>query len=212
MAFIAGTNFDLGKAVPAGEFREDLLARINLWTFRLPALRERREDIEPNLDYELEQFARVNGTKVSFNKEARMRFLKFATAPDAAWVGNFRDLNAAVTRMATFAAGGRITVEIVDDELDRLGLSWKRPETDAAVKSLRGVLDETALASLDPFDRVQLAEVVRVCGQSRSLSEAGRALFASSRAKKESTNDADRLKKYLARFDLDWSRLRPFNS
>ena len=54
---IAGTNRDLSDAVRQGRFREDLLARINLWTFQLPALRERREDIEPNLDYELEQFA-----------------------------------------------------------------------------------------------------------------------------------------------------------
>ncbi|HTN89863.1 MAG TPA: sigma 54-interacting transcriptional regulator, partial [Sorangium sp.] len=46
----AGTNRDLSLEVAAGRFREDLLARINLWTFRLPGLRERVEDIEPNLD------------------------------------------------------------------------------------------------------------------------------------------------------------------
>jgi transcriptional regulatory protein RtcR len=61
---------------------------------------------------------------------------------------------------------------------------------------------------LDPFDRVQLAEVVRVCRASRNLSEAGRQLFAVSRTKKETTNDADRLRKYLARFGLDWAGLR----
>ncbi|HTN89068.1 MAG TPA: sigma 54-interacting transcriptional regulator, partial [Sorangium sp.] len=47
---LAGTNRDLSLEVAAGRFREDLLARINLWTFRLPGLRERVEDIEPNLD------------------------------------------------------------------------------------------------------------------------------------------------------------------
>jgi len=55
---IAGTNRDLQIAVRDGRFREDLLARTNLWTFRLPGLCQRPEDIEPNLDYELEQFAR----------------------------------------------------------------------------------------------------------------------------------------------------------
>jgi transcriptional regulatory protein RtcR len=46
---ICGTNRDLHAAVREGRFREDLLARIHLWTFVLPGLRDRREDIEPNL-------------------------------------------------------------------------------------------------------------------------------------------------------------------
>lgn len=54
---IAGTNRDLGAAVSRGEFRDDLLARIDLWTFALPGLRNRPEDIEPNLLYELDQRA-----------------------------------------------------------------------------------------------------------------------------------------------------------
>ncbi len=54
---IAGTNRDLLSAVREGLFREDLLARINLWTFTLPGLRSRPEDIEPNLQFELDQFA-----------------------------------------------------------------------------------------------------------------------------------------------------------
>src|SRR6185369_15792276 len=58
---VAGTNCDLQLAVRDGRFREDLLARINLWTFRLPSLRERVEDIAPNLEYELEQFTRRTG-------------------------------------------------------------------------------------------------------------------------------------------------------
>jgi hypothetical protein len=64
-----------------------------------------------------------------------------------------------------------------------------------------------ALDSLDDFDRVQLEHVIRICRQSRSLSEAGRTLFAASRKKKTARNDADRLKKYLARFDLSFDNL-----
>jgi len=56
----------------------------------------------------------------------------------------------------------------------------------------------------DIFDRAQLATVIQVCRPSLSLSEAGRKLFAASRRKKASSNDADRLRKYLARFGLDW--------
>jgi transcriptional regulatory protein RtcR len=62
---------------------------------------------------------------------------------------------------------------------------------------------------LDRFDRVQLAEVIAVCRASRSLSQAGRTLFAVSRTGRKSPNDADRLQKYLARFGLTWAQLHP---
>ncbi|WP_265588005.1 hypothetical protein [Sphingomicrobium arenosum] len=58
------------------------------------------------------------------------------------------------------------------------------------------------------FDDDKLVEVIRACRSSRSLSEAGRTLFAVSRSKRKSTNDADRLRKYLARFDLDWEGIQ----
>jgi transcriptional regulatory protein RtcR len=110
---ICGTNRDLPADVVAGRFREDLLSRINLWTFRLPGLKDRPEDILPNLHYELDQFARTTGIHVTFNREAATRFLDFAASSETLWAANFRDLNGAVVRMATLAPGGRITVEEV---------------------------------------------------------------------------------------------------
>ncbi|KFE67213.1 RNA repair transcriptional activator RtcR [Hyalangium minutum] len=205
---IAGTNRDLQAEVERGRFREDLLARINLWTFRLPALRERPEDIPPNLVYELDQASQALELRVTMNKEAQEHFLRFATSSEARWSGNFRDLNAAVLRMATLASGGRITREDVDEELTRLRAQWTRgasPASAGAVDLVAEVLGAELATELDRFDRVQLADVIAVCRQARTLSEAGRVLFAQSRARKASTNDADRLKKYLTRFGLDWS-------
>src|SRR5688500_9647689 len=203
---VAGTNRDLVSAVAEGRFRDDLFARLNLWTFSLPGLAERREDIEPNLDYELERFAQREGTRVTFNREARDRYLAFAMSPAAAWTGNFRDLAASVTRMATLSPNARIDRDCVDAEIARLTRLWSAqgPEDDG----LAQLLPEDRLAAIDPFDRVQIAEVVRVCRASRSLSEAGRTLFAASRTARASTNDADRLRKYLARFGLEWGNLR----
>jgi transcriptional regulatory protein RtcR len=203
---IAGTNRDLGQAVAAGSFRDDLYARLNLWTFTLPGLAERREDIAPNLDYELDRFAEREGERASFNKEARERYLAFATSPDACWPGNFRDLAASVTRMATLSPKGRIDVECVEAEIKRLRRLWNS-QSDGDLGILIDVMGEEAVAAIDPFDRVQLAETIRICRASRSLSEAGRALFSASRARRASTNDADRLRKYLARFDIDWNAL-----
>ena len=201
---IAGTNRDLWAQVNEGRFREDLLARINLWTFTLPGLADRVEDIEPNLDYELDRWDEREGRRVTMNREARKRFLRFATAPSAQWTGNFRDFNGAVIRMATLAPGGRIDVDTVEDEIERLKRSWRREsgnDDDALIEALLG---REGLDGLDRFDRPQLAEVIRVCRTSRTLSEAGRSLFAVSRAKKAKPNDADRLRKYLARYGLDW--------
>lgn len=206
---IAGTNRNLMEAVAQGHFREDLFARLNLWTFALPGLAQRREDIAPNLDFELERFARVEGEQVTFNKEAREAYLAFAEGPGATWQGNFRDLAASVTRMATLCLSGRIDKGAVNLERTRLEALWSGGETPGGDGEalLADLLGPERLAEIDPFDKVQLAFVVEVCAASRSLSDAGRTLFAHSREQRKSTNDADRLRKYLARFGLEWKAI-----
>jgi transcriptional regulatory protein RtcR len=209
---IAGTNRDLRVSVVEGKFREDLLARIHLWTFELPGLANRREDIAPNLEFELEKYRKANGRAVSLNKEAKSDFLKFAESPDTPWRGNFRDLNAAVTRMATLAPRGRIRTEEVAEEIGRLRDSWYRPslapQGGGGDETLEEVLGNELLDALDSFDRVQLEHVVKVCRRARTLSDAGRELFNVSRGKRSVTNDADRLKKYLNRFGLRFEDVR----
>ena len=125
---IAGTNSELGAAVAEGRFRDDLYSRLNLWTFAMPGLAERREDIAPNLDYELDRFAEREGERASFNKEARALYLDFAVSPEARWPGNFRDLAASVTRMATLSPRGRIDVDCVHGEIARLQTALGRDE------------------------------------------------------------------------------------
>lgn len=202
---IAGTNRDLNASVAEGRFREDLLARLNLWIFRLPGLKERREDIAPNLDYELQRHAQSSGDTVTINRQARERYLAFATSTDAQWLANFRDLGASVTRMATLALSGRITEAIVMEEIERLKGRWQREEKGTDAAEIERIIGRERLATIDLFDQAQLAAVIRVCRQSRSLSDAGRTLFAVSRLAKSSSNDADRLKKYLARYGISWS-------
>ncbi len=201
---IAGTNRDLRQRVIEGHFREDLYARINLWTFELPGLAQRREDIEPNVDFELARFAEDNGSQVRLNVEARRRYLEFATSGEALWSGNFRELSASITRMATMADAGRVTEENALEEIDRLRRTWGAVRITDCVGELLGEKAE----ELDLFDRCQLSTVIEVCRRSGSLSEAGRTLFAASRRQKKQANDADRLRKYLARFDLEWQTVR----
>jgi transcriptional regulatory protein RtcR len=204
---IAGTNRNLQEAVRRGRFREDLLARINLWTFKLPGLAARREDLEPNLDFELQKITDETGHRVSMSREARSAFLKWAQSSDAKWTANFRDLNAAVVRMATLAAAGRISEADVRQECERLKRLWQPQDTkdhSTSEDALQQVLSIEKIEQLDLFDRVQLAAVLTVCRECRSMAEAGRRLFAISRQSRTSHNDSDRLKKYLARFGLGW--------
>ena len=207
---IAGTNRDLQIEIDADTFRDDLFARINLWTYTLPGLAARAEDIEPNMDYVLAQYARDAGEVARFNKEARERYLKFAMSSEATWRGNFRDLSASVTRMATLAEGGRITDAIVEAEIARLATRWKSAPSNAVESNVENLIAAETLAAIDLYDQLQLAAVLGVCRESKSLSDAGRKLFAVSsaaRAEKGSANDADRLRKYLGKYQLTWATI-----
>ncbi|MCX7098249.1 MAG: RNA repair transcriptional activator RtcR [Methylococcales bacterium] len=206
---IAGTNRDLFANVRAGLFREDLLARINLWTYRLPSLCQRLEDLEANIEHELHQFTLKANHKVSFNKAARQQYLQFARSPQALWRANFRDLNSSITRMATLAEGGRITEALVTEEISRLQSAWSGYlPTPTVDDGLAVVMPAQALAELDLFDRMQLAQVLKICQSSRSMAEAGRTLFNHSRSQKASVNDSHRLKVYLQKFGLSFQGLQ----
>lgn len=206
---IAGTNSNMNKIVAEGKFREDLLARINLWSYQLPSLKERIEDLEPNLDFELNKFAKKAGHLVSFNKGARTKYMKFATSTSSSWKANFRDLNSSVTRMATLSEGGRISEDIVEDEIVRLKVYWNDGLQSAsdprniAVK----ILGEEGASELDLFDQYLLMGVSQVCKGSNSMADAGRKLFGVSRLNKKTTNDSHRLKQVLAKFDLTFDEL-----
>ena len=199
---IAGTNKDLKQAIAQGEFREDLFARINLWRYQLPGLVDRKEDIEPNIDFELARYAKEYGIMPRFNQQSRNAYLKFATSPQALWQGNFRELNSSIIRMATLAPQANITIEQVEQEIKRLNQNWI---------STQNSYDDLIPVEIDEFDRYQLEKVLEICQKSNSLSEAGRQLFAISRTKKQRSNDADRLKKYLAKFGLSWEIIHSKN-
>ena len=205
---LCGTNKNLMEESNRGNFRYDLLARIHLWTFTLPGLAGRPEDIEPNLDYELQRFSDRTGNKITINSEARTLFLTFAVSPKAVWAANFRDLAGAVTRMATLAPKGRITVDEVQEEIQCLQSSWQTAAPAAIQQTIPAEIPgKEQFSHLDLFDRLQLARVIQVCRESATISEAGRTLFDKSRLKKTVINDSDRLRKYLARFGLNWEQV-----
>ena len=202
---VASAGQTPGALVRDGRLRPDLGARLAQWTIALPPLRERREDIEAHLLDLVAACERRLGRKTGFNADALARYLRFACDPATPWPGNLRDLEASVQRMAVLAERGRVTLAMAEDEIATLTAQWAAMEADPDATLLAGILDDAD--RLDEFDRVQLAGVIRICRQSANLSAAGRRLFAESRNQKASRNDADRLRKYLARFGLGWDDL-----
>jgi transcriptional regulatory protein RtcR len=202
---IAAASQDPGALVRSGRLRPDLYARLSQWIFRLPPLRDRREDIRAQLSAIIDDSERQLNRRTGFNADALARYLAFAENPATPWPGNLRDLQGSAHRMAVLAERGRITVAMVEAEIANLTAQWDAAHAGTDAATLASVsLDPGAM---DEFDRAQLAAVIRACRESPNLSAAGRRLFAVSRQEKTSQNDADRLRKYLARFGLSWDIL-----
>jgi len=206
---ICATNRDLRSDVCSGRFREDLYARIKMWPFTIPSLRERREDIAPLVDAELEQFAHRR-QKMEFNPSARKRFMRFAESHEASWKANHRDLQMAVERMATLGNNGLITVDVVEDEITRLRSEWAIGG-EAPSPLCERILNDS-VGGLCMSDRVVLENALSVIQSSRSLAEAGRRLFEPQDGSKRLTNPSDRIIKFLASFGIGSPQLAALSS
>ncbi|WLG12729.1 RNA repair transcriptional activator RtcR [Psychrobacter cibarius] len=126
---MAGTNKDLRQAVANGEFRADLFARLNTWTFFLPSLKDRLEDLPANIDYELARLGSEQQQQYRFTPEARQLYEAFAMSANATWQGNFRDLTASMIRLTTLAESKVIRNDDVQAEIERLTHLWELPDS-----------------------------------------------------------------------------------
>jgi len=90
---LATSNRDMGQMVRAGEFREDLLYRLNVVNLRIPPLRERKDDIAALSHFFIDKYARSNGRPAKrLSKEALTQVLTHT------WPGNVRELENAMHR------------------------------------------------------------------------------------------------------------------
>ncbi len=105
---VATTNRNLTEEVDKGTFREDLLFRLNVFTLRLPPLRDRPADIAPLCDYFIEKYATVNAVPRRALGEDALRTLK---AHD--WRGNVRELENTMHRAVLLAQGDQIDASAV---------------------------------------------------------------------------------------------------
>jgi len=119
---IATTNRDLSKAVAAGEFREDLYYRLNVFPVTVPPLRERPQDIAGLARYFLRTLARESGREVPEISDDTMRLLT-----RYAWPGNVRELRNAMERAFIMGQGQRIEKALVEAWLSEEGAAQGGP-------------------------------------------------------------------------------------
>lgn len=106
---VCATNRNLQQMVNDGEFREDLLYRINTIHLKLPALRQRKADIVPLANRFLRQYGDIyNKTNLRFSDEAEK---KLTSLP---WYGNIRELQHAIEKAVILSDGGMISAEDID--------------------------------------------------------------------------------------------------
>ena len=105
---VAATNLDLQQQVSTGRFRLDLYYRLNIIPIRLPALRERREDIRPLVRHQLNLISQSYQRNVGLTPEA-MELLA-----DYPWPGNIRQLRNVLERLVLLAEGATVSAREVD--------------------------------------------------------------------------------------------------
>lgn len=106
---VCATNRNLQQMVNDGEFREDLLYRINTIHLELPALRQRKSDIVPLAERFLHQYGDLyNKLNLRFSEEAEK---KLTSLP---WYGNIRELQHAIEKAVILSDGGMIAAEDID--------------------------------------------------------------------------------------------------
>ena len=105
---IATSNRDLEKAVCDGSFREDLYFRLNVVNLRVPALRDRPQDIEILANYFIEKYAELNGVLARPLSDAAREKLRLH-----GWRGNVRELENAMHRAVLLATGEEIAAEVI---------------------------------------------------------------------------------------------------
>ncbi len=146
---VAATGRDLRRAVEAGQFREDLLYRLDVVGVRLPPLRERREDIPALAAHFLARHARLRPelTGVRLSDDAREALLAHR------WPGNVRELEHALERAVVLAEGPLIREEDLPDTAraappapashDHGTFSVKRETRALEVRLIRAALEQT---------------------------------------------------------------------
>lgn len=150
---VAASNRDLEQEAKQGRFREDLLYRLNVVEVKLPALRERPEDIVPVARSFLAFFAKAsNRPRVQLSPATEQMLLAYA------WPGNIRELRNAIERAVILWPAEVIEPQAFPERIS------------AAVRS------EVALGGANTLEEIEREHILRILGRAASMEEAARIL------------------------------------
>ncbi|MCL2330730.1 MAG: sigma-54 dependent transcriptional regulator, partial [Phycisphaerae bacterium] len=147
---IAATRQDIRSMVEKGQFRDDLFYRLNQATLRLPALRERREDIPLLVSNFIKQACqRHNKTVTSISPEAIRRLT------GQQWPGNVRELRSVVDQMVVLAGRAELDVDDLPDQV--------RGNTDIVLAGS----PTTAGLTMEQLEKMHIASTLKLTGGNR---------------------------------------------
>ncbi len=151
---IAATNKNLKEMVEKGEFREDLYYRLNVINIKVPALKDRKEDIPFLAEFFLNKASEKEGTKKVLTKRALEKLY------DYAWPGNVRELQNEVERLIVLSGGEtKITLDMLSPKIVEASKSNK-----VQGSRVHGKLKD----ALEELEREMIKEGLRRTGWNKS--------------------------------------------
>ena len=162
---IVATNENLEQAVKVGDFREDLFHRLNEFQIKVPALRERQEDIPIFARYFLDQANReLNKNIRDFAAEVIERLRTYH------WPGNIRELKNVVRRATLLSTSDQITLDALPPEIvypvsqevrEDFAASIRNPDLKAVQEKTEKALIEETLIKVK-YNKTQAAKVLNI--------------------------------------------------
>ncbi len=148
---IAATNRDLEAMISAGEFRRDLYYRLNVYTIRLPALRQREGDLSLLAHHFLRRFSRELGKKVQSIAPSTLQLLERYS-----WPGNVRELQSVLKQAILHATGPELLPDFLPASLrGEADLQPSAPEPQAFPDLARIIQDRLDADSTDLYAEIQ---------------------------------------------------------
>ena len=150
---VAATNRDLAAMVEKGAFRKDLFYRLNVVNLRLPALRDRREDIPLLAAHFLNRISREHGAKFTLSDEVLRTMMRHD------WPGNVRELENAIERACALSSGPVLHLGDLPTQLQQEGLAAHRAT--ASRNGTDGALDLPTVQTLAEMEREAILGAIR---------------------------------------------------